>query len=163
MRLFFPVYWGQPHLWPTHNILLHLDLSQASSLQSPFFLISSLNTSLHLFLGLPFTPSPSTCSVSILFIQHNSSLLSIWPNHLSLFHCMTSAMSSIASMLLTHLLLFLSLKLTPVIHLNILISLLYFPYILYLCCPCLSAIQHCRSCACCIDKFLLTSDSSLFL
>ena len=56
-------------------------------------LISSLNTSLHLFLGLPFTPLPSTCSVSILFIQHNSSLLSTWPNHLSLFHCMTSAMS----------------------------------------------------------------------
>ena len=24
---------------------------------------------------------PSTCSVSILFIQHNSSLLSTWPNH----------------------------------------------------------------------------------
>ena len=87
-RLFFPgVYWGQPRLWPSHNILLHLDLSQASSLQIPFFLISSLNTSLHLFLGLPFTPSSSsTCSVSILFIQHNSSLLSTWPNHLSLFH-----------------------------------------------------------------------------
>ena len=73
---------------------------------------------------LPFTPSSSTCSVSILFIQHNSSLLSTWPNHLSLFHRMTSPMSSIASMLLTHSLLFLSLKLTPVIHLNILISLL---------------------------------------
>ena len=122
--LFFPVYWGQPHLWPSHNIFLHLDLSQASSLQSPFSLISSFNTSLHLFLGLPFTPSPSTCSVSILFIQHNSSLLSTWPNHLSLFHRITSAMSSIASMLLTHSLLFLSLKLTPAIHLNILISLL---------------------------------------
>ena len=101
-----------------------LDLSQASSLQSPFSLISSLNTSLHLFLCLPFTPSPSTCSVSILFIQLNSSLLSTWPNDLSLFHRMTSAMSSIVSMFLTHSLLFLSLKLTPVIHLNILISLL---------------------------------------
>ena len=68
MRLFFPVYWDQPHLWPSHNIFLHLDLSQASSLQSPFSLISFLNTSLHLFLGLPFTPLPSTCcSVSILF------------------------------------------------------------------------------------------------
>ena len=44
-RLFFPVYWGQSHLWPSHNIFFHLDLSQASSLQSPFFLISSLNTS----------------------------------------------------------------------------------------------------------------------
>ena len=75
-RLFFTVHWGQPRLWPSHNILLHLDLSQASSLQSSFFLISSLNTSLYLFLGLPFTPSPSTCSVSILFIQHNSSHLS---------------------------------------------------------------------------------------
>ena len=124
-RLFFPVYWGQPRLWPSHNILLHLDLSQASSLQSPFFLISSFNTSLHLFLGLPFTPSPSTWSVSILFIQHNSSLLSTWPNHLNLFRRITSPMSLIASsMLLTHSLLFLSLKLTPVIHLNILISLL---------------------------------------
>ena len=123
-RLFFPVYWGQPWLWPSHNILLHLDLSQASSLQSTFFLISSPNTSLHLFLGLPFTPLPSTYSVSILFNQHNSSLLSTWPNHLSLFCHITSATSSIASMLLTHSLLFLSLKLTPAIHLNILISLL---------------------------------------
>ena len=124
MRLFFPMCWGQPCLWPSHNIFLHLHLSQASSLQSPFFLISYLSTSLHLFLGLPFTPLSSTCSVLILFIQHNSSLLSTWPNHLNLFHCMTSATSSIASMLLTHSILFLSLKLTPVIHLNILISLL---------------------------------------
>ena len=30
-RLFIPVYWGQPRLWPFHNIFLHLDLSQASS------------------------------------------------------------------------------------------------------------------------------------
>ena len=118
------MYWSQPCLWPSHNIFLHLDMSQASSLQSPFSLISSFNTSLHLFLGLPFTPLPSTCSVSILFIQHNSSLLSTWQNHLSLFHHMTSAMSSIASMLLTHSLLLLSLKLTHVIHLNIHISLL---------------------------------------
>ena len=124
MRLFFPVYWGQPCLWPSHNIFLHLHLSQASSLQSPFFLISSFNTSLHLFLGLPFTPLPSTCSVPIVFIQHNSFLLSTWSNYLSLFRRITSPMSSIASMLLTHSLLFLSLKLTPVIHLNILISLL---------------------------------------
>ena len=116
------MYWGQPHLRPSYNIFLHLDLPQASSLQSPFSLISSHNTSLHLFLGLPFTPLPSTCSVSILFNQHNSSLLSTWPNHLSLFHCMTSPMSSIASMFLTYSLHFLSLKL---IHLNILISLLY--------------------------------------
>ena len=28
-RLFSPVYWGQPRLWPSHNIFLHLDLSQA--------------------------------------------------------------------------------------------------------------------------------------
>ena len=76
-RLFFPVYWGQPHLWPSHNILLHLDLSQASSLQSPFSLKSSFNTSLHLFLVLPFTPSLSTCSIPILYIQHNSSLVLI--------------------------------------------------------------------------------------
>ena len=49
------------------------DMSQASSLQSPFSLIPSLNTSLHLFLGLSFTPSPSvSCSVSTLFIQLNS-------------------------------------------------------------------------------------------
>ena len=88
------------------NIFLHLDLSQASSLQSLFSFISSLNTSLHLFLGLPFTALPSTCSVSIQFSQHNSSFLSIWPKHLSLFHCMTSPMSSIASMFLTYLLLF---------------------------------------------------------
>ena len=93
IRLFFLVYWGQPRLWPSHNIFLHLDLSQSSSLQSPFFLISSFNTSLHLFLGLPFTLSSSTCSVSILFIQHNSSLLSTWPNHLNLFCHITSPMS----------------------------------------------------------------------
>ena len=126
------MYWGKPRLWPSHNIFLHLDLSQASSLQSPFSLISSFNTSLHLFLGLPFTPWPSTCSVPIIFIQHNSSLLSTWPNHLSLFRRMTLAVSSIASMLLTHSLLFLSLKFTPVIHFNILISLLWLPPLLFL-------------------------------
>ena len=93
----FPPPWPVPSIFPTKSLLS---------------------------LGLPFTPSPSTCSVSILFIQHNSSLLSTWPNHLSLFRRMTSPMSSIASMFLTHSLLFLSLKLTPVIHLNILISLL---------------------------------------
>ena len=144
----FPVYWAQPRLWPSHNILLHLDLSQASSLQSPFFLISSFNTSLHLFLGLPFTPLPSTCSVSILFIQHNSSLLSTWPNHLSLFHCMTA----IANILLTHSLLFLSLNSLchPSQHPHF--TPLYFPYILYLCWPCLTVIQHCRSYVCCIDN-----------
>ena len=151
MRLFFPVYWGQPHLWPSHNIFLHLELSQASSLQSPFYLISSLNTSLHLFLGLPFTPLPSTCIVSILFNQHNSSLLLTWPNHLSLFCHMTSPISSIASMLLTHSLLFLSLKLTPVIHQHPHFTPLYFPYILHLCWLCLTAIQHCRSYAYFID------------
>ena len=89
-EIVFPSVLGLTSPMPSHNILLHLDLSQASSLQSPFSLISSLNTSLQLFLGLPFTPSPSTRSVSILFIQHNSSLLSTWPNHLNLFHCMTS-------------------------------------------------------------------------
>ena len=120
----FPSVLGSTSPMPSHNIFLHLDLSQASSLQSPFSLISSFNTSLHLFLGLPFTPSPSICSVPILFIQHNSSLLSTWPNHLSLLCHMTSPMSSIASMLLTHSLLFLSFKLTPAIYLNILISLL---------------------------------------
>ena len=83
-----------------------------------------LSTLLHLFLGLPFTPSSFTCSVSIFFIQHNSPLLSTWPNHLSLFCHITSPMLSIASMFLTHSLLFLSLRLIPVIHLNILISLL---------------------------------------
>ena len=45
------------------------------------------------------------------------------------------------------------LKLTPVIHLNILhFTPLHFPYILYLYCPCLTAIQHYRSYACCIDN-----------
>ena len=42
-----------------------------------------------------------------LFIQHNSSFLSTWPNHLNLFLRITSAMSSIARMLLTHSLRFL--------------------------------------------------------
>ena len=112
-----------PSIFPTKSLLSHI-FFQHFSLQSPFSLMSSFNTSLHLFLGLPFTSWPSTCSVSILFNQHNSSLLSTWPNHLNLFRHITSAMSSITSMLLTHSLLFLSLKLTPVIHLNILISLL---------------------------------------
>ena len=143
-RLFFPVYWGQPHLWPSHNILLHLDLSQASSLQSPFSLISSLNTFLHLFLGLPFTPLPSTCSVSILFIQHNSSpsqhgqttsacfVISLQQCHQlpacsSLTHCFSFHLNSLLSSIST-----------SSFH-----SLCIFPYILYLCWPCLTAIQHC--------------------
>ena len=37
--LFFPVYLGQPRLWPSHNIFLHLDLSQASSNEYSCYLI----------------------------------------------------------------------------------------------------------------------------
>ena len=90
-----------------HAILKRIQTGWLKFNRSVFF-----NTSLHLFLDLPFTPSPSTCSVSILFSQHNSSLLSTWPNHLSLFRRITSPMSSIASILLTHSLLFLSLTST---------------------------------------------------
>ena len=53
-RLFFAVCCGQPHLWLSHNIFLHLDLSQASFLRSPFSLISSLHSStsfLPLYMG----------------------------------------------------------------------------------------------------------------
>ena len=80
-RLFFPVYWGQPHLWPSHNIFLHLDLSQASSLQSPFSLISSLNTSLHLFWAylslhhhLPAVSQFSLSNTTHLFSQHGQTI-----------------------------------------------------------------------------------------
>ena len=118
-RLFFPVYWVD-RLWPSHNIFLHLHLSQASSLQSSFSLIFSQH----------FSPSllGSTFHSITIYLQCLNSLyhLSTWPNHLNLFCHMTSAMSSIASMFLTHSLLFLSLKLTPVIHLNILIPLCIF-------------------------------------
>ena len=130
MWLFFPVYWGQPCLWPSQNIFLHLDLSQASSLQSPFSLISSLNTSLHLFLDLPFTPSPSTCSVSILFNQHQL----ISPLN----------MAKPPQPVLSH-------------HFSNVINCQHAPH------PYLTAIQHCRSYACCIDNSFLPSDSSLFL
>ena len=47
---------------PSHNILLHLDL-----VPSIFPTKSLLSTLLSIFLGLPFTPSPSTCSESYLF------------------------------------------------------------------------------------------------
>ena len=118
------MYWGQPHLWPPHNIFLHLDLFLASSLQSPFSLISSFNTSLHLFLGLPFTPSPSTCSVSILYpTQLISPLNMAKPSQPVSLHDFTNVINC-QHVPHTHSLLFLSLKLTPVIHLNILISLL---------------------------------------
>ena len=92
-RLFFPVHWGQPCLWPSHSIFLHLNLSQASSLQSPFSLISSLNTSLHLHVSLHYhlpVVSQFNCC-----IQHNSSLLSTWPNHLQpvLLHDFTNVIN----------------------------------------------------------------------
>ena len=142
------MYWGQPHLWLSHNIFLHLDLSQASFLQSPFFLISFFNTSLHLFLGLSFTPLPSTCSVTILFIQHKLSLLAKPPQPV-LLHDFSNVINCQHA---PHTLLFLSLKLTPVPSQYPHFTPLYFPYILYLCWPCLTAIQHCMSYACCIDN-----------
>ena len=60
----FPPPWPVPSIFPT--------------LQSPFFLISSFHTSLHLFLGLPFTPSPSTFSVSILFMSQSPWDQQVW-------------------------------------------------------------------------------------
>ena len=101
-----------PSIFPTKSLLSYL-LSTLLSISSWAYL------SLHHHL-------PAVSQFSLSNIQHNSSLLSTWPNHLCLFCRITSAMSSIVSMLLTHSLLFLSLKLTPVIHLNILISLCIF-------------------------------------
>ena len=103
-------------------------------------------------------PSVLGSALPMAFPQHLASTLTC-PKHppykvpsLScLFRRMTSATSSIANMLLTHSLL--SLKLTPCHpsqHPHF--TPLDFLHILYLCWPCLTAIQHCRSYACCIDN-----------
>ena len=105
-----PPPWPVTSIFPTKSLLSHILFQHFSpSLPGPAF------HSITIYLQ---------CLNSLYPTQLISPLLSTWPNHLNLFRCITSAMSSIASMLLTYSLLFLSLKLTPAIHPNILISLL---------------------------------------
>ena len=98
-----------PSIFPTKSLLSHIFFQHFS----------------------PTLPGPTFHSITI-YLQ---CLNCLYPTQLifslnmtkppqNLFLSMTSATSSIASMLLTHSLLFLSLKLTPVIYLNIFISLL---------------------------------------
>ena len=98
-----------PSIFPTKSLLSHIFFQHFSpSLPGPTF------HSITIYLQCPQFSLSNTTHLSY---QHD-------PNHLNLFCCMTSATSSIAIMFLTHSLLLLSLKLTPVIHLNIFISLL---------------------------------------
>ena len=102
----FPPPWPVPSILPTKSLLSHILFQHFS----------------------PSLPGPTFHSITI-YLQ---CLNSLYPTQLiSPLNMVkppqplsTSAMSSIASMLLTHTLLFLSLKLNPAIHLNILISLL---------------------------------------
>ena len=126
MRLFFPSVLGltSPMAFPTTfsstlTCPKHLPykVPSFSHLLSTLLSISSW-AYLSLHHHLPAVSQFSLSNTTHLFSQHDQTTSTC------LFLCMTSATSSIASMLLTHSLLFLSLKLTPAIHLNILTSFL---------------------------------------
>ena len=152
MRLFFPVYWGQPRLWPSHNILLHLYLSQASSLQSLFFsyLLSTLLSIsswayLSLHHHLPAVSQFSLSNTTHLSSQHGQTTSACFIASLQQCHQLPACSSH------THYFSF---------HLNSLLSSIstssfhssafsLYPLSLL---ACLTAIQHCRSYACCIDN-----------
>ena len=114
------------HTHPDHHAFfitfLHLQRSMASSLFNLRAWQSSRTTSFQVFFRLPLGLEPSTsCSIHF-FTQSSSSFRNTWPYQRSLFCCNTNAMSSTPSLSLSSLLGSLSFRLTPHIHLTILIS-----------------------------------------
>lgn len=88
----------------------------------PNSLMSSLTTSSHVFLGLPFGLTPPTSILVHFFSHSSSSFLSTCPNHRSRPLLNTYINVSIPNHLLSSSFLFLSLSLTPHINLTICIS-----------------------------------------
>src|SRR5271166_6279814 len=106
--------------------LLHTARSCVSSTQSFNHDMSSSTHSLHVFLGLP-RPLPFILSTTIFLhadTQSSGCLRSTCPNHLSLPRLTTTETLSMSSRLNSSALAFLSLSLTPHIHLIIILSVL---------------------------------------
>ena len=105
---------------------LHTARSCVSSIQSFNFDMSSSTHSLHVFLGLP-RPLPFILSTTIFLhadTQSSGCLRTTCPNHLSLPRLTTTETLSMSSRLNSSALAFLSLSLTPHIHLIIILSVL---------------------------------------
>ena len=101
---------------------LHLDRSCASSSDNPLSDKSFLMLSIHLRFGLPLLLFPGTSIPDTLFPTYSSSLLETCPYHFNLLSCSFLDISPTFVVPLILSFLILSILVTPLIHLNILIS-----------------------------------------
>ena len=101
---------------------LHLDRSCASSSDNPLSDKSLLMLSIHLRFGLPLLLFPGTSIPNTLFPTYSSSLLETCPYHFNLLSCTFLDISPTFVFPLILSFLILSILVTPLIHLNILIS-----------------------------------------
>ena len=102
--------------------LLHLARSCVSSLDNSFSDKSFLMLSIHLLFGLPLLLFPGTSIAITLLPTYSSSLLSTCPYHFNLLSCTFLDISPTFVVPLILSFLILSSLVTPLIHLNILIS-----------------------------------------
>ena len=102
--------------------LLHLARSCVSSLDNSFSDKSFPMVSIHLRVGLPLLLFPGTSIAITLLPTYSSSLLSTCPYHFNLLSCTFLYISPIFVVTLILSFLILSSLVTPLIHLNILIS-----------------------------------------
>ena len=102
--------------------LLHLARSCVSSLDNSFSDKSFPMVSIHLRFGLPLLPFPGTSIPVTLLPTYSSSLLNTCPYHYNLLSCTFLDISPtfVVSLILSFVIL--SSLVTPLIHLNILIS-----------------------------------------
>ena len=102
--------------------LLHLAQSCVSSLDNSFSDKSFPMVSIHLRFGLPHLLSPGTSTPITLLPTYSSSLLNTCPCHFNLLSCTFLDISPTFVVPLILSILILSSLVTPIIHLNILIS-----------------------------------------
>ena len=129
---------------------LHLGRSCASSLDNSLYYKSFLMLSNHFHFGLPLLLFPGTSIPITLLSTHSSSLLNTCPYHFNLLSCTFLDISHTFVVPLILSFQILSSLVTPIIHLNILISATsnFFSCAAFLHCPRLGTVHHCQSYNC---------------
>ena len=119
------VLWPFLYLGSAHRVFnLHVLRSCASSLCTTFSFMSFLITSLHFSFDLPIFRCPPASIFHVIITTYSSVFLSTWSNHLGLgFYYFLTYVCPPALALISSFLIF-SILFIPIIHLNILISVL---------------------------------------
>lgn len=119
-----------------------------------------LITSIHTFLRLPCAFLPYSSNSLHAFTQSSSDLRPICPNHCSLFRLKASTTLSIPSLYRKSAFVNLFCRVTPHVHLTILISALQFSLTFSCYCPSLSHIHHAISYTCLLNSPLYSQTYS---